>query len=147
MTVVIQNAVPSDAGPLAAILSDWIDATGWLPRLHTRDEDRGFVAGLIAAHEVLVARESGRAVGFLVRDGDAIPALYLAECARGRGIGARLLTAAKAGQDRLTLWTFVANEGAQRFYRREGFVEAERTDGAGNEAGLPDVRLEWTRGA
>ena len=27
------------------------------------------------------------------------------------------------------LWTFVANEGARRFYAREGFVEAGGTDG------------------
>jgi len=32
---------------------------------------------------------------------------------------------------------------ARRFYGREGFVEVEHTDGAGNEEGEPDVRLEW----
>ena len=42
----------------------------------------------------------------------------------------------------LTLWAFVANEGALRFYAREGFVEVARTDGD-NEEGLPDVMLRW----
>jgi hypothetical protein len=40
------------------------------------------------------------------------------------------------------LWTFVANAGARRFYAREGFVEARRTEGE-NEEGLPDVLLTW----
>ena len=44
----------------------------------------------------------------------------------------------------LTLWTFQANDGARRFYAREGFREVEFTDGAGNAEKLPDVRLEWT---
>ena len=31
------------------------------------------------------------------------------------------------------------NTGARRFYERHGFVEAGRTDGRGNEEGVPDV--------
>jgi ribosomal protein S18 acetylase RimI-like enzyme len=41
------------------------------------------------------------------------------------------------------LSTFQANARALAFYRREGFHEAERTDGSGTEEGLPDVRLIW----
>jgi ribosomal protein S18 acetylase RimI-like enzyme len=44
----------------------------------------------------------------------------------------------------LQLWTFQANEPAQRFYERHGFVDAERTDGAGNEERAPDIRYQWT---
>ena len=46
----------------------------------------------------------------------------------GQGLGKALLDRAKAGRDRLQLWTFVANDGARRFYRREGFRELGRTD-------------------
>ena len=35
------------------------------------------------------------------------------------------------------------NEPARRFYRRHGFVEVGRTDGARNEEREPDVRLAW----
>ena len=53
------------------------------------------------------------------------------------------MAAAKARRpEGLTLWTFVANEGARRFYAREGFVEVGRTEGE-NEEGLPDVLLAW----
>ena len=54
-----------------------------------------------------------------------------------------LLNNAKTECDRLELWTFQANIGAQRFYMRHGFTEAERTNGAGNEEGLPDIRYVW----
>jgi GNAT superfamily N-acetyltransferase len=69
--------------------------------------------------------------------------LYLAPEARGRGVGRALVAAAKARRpEGLTLWTFVANEGARRFYAREGFVEVGRTEGE-NEEGLADVLLAW----
>jgi putative acetyltransferase len=60
---------------------------------------------------------------------------------RGRGEGsARRLDHAKVGRDRLSLWTFQANERA----RREGFAEVRMTEGD-NKEGLPDVLLEWVR--
>lgn len=46
-------------------------------------------------------------------------------------------------QQGLRLWTFVSNQGAQRFYQRHGFQEAERTDGARNEEGAPDIQYQW----
>jgi hypothetical protein len=36
----------------------------------------------------------------------------------------------------------VANEGARRFYARQGFVEIGRSEGE-NEEGLPDVLFRW----
>jgi ribosomal protein S18 acetylase RimI-like enzyme len=38
----------------------------------------------------------------------------------------------------------VTNTGAQRFYRRHGFVMAETTDGSGNEEHAPAIRFVWT---
>lgn len=90
--------------------------------------------------------DAAAALGFNVIDGAEVPALYPAAGARGRGIGARLLSAAKAGRQGLGLWAFRADAGARRFHVQEGIVGAAGTDGAGNEAGLPDVRLEWSRG-
>lgn len=136
----IRQATAADAGWCARVLGDWVRETGWMPVLHSREEDLGFVAGLIARTEVLVAEG-----GFLAREGDEVLALYLAPDARGRGAGKALLDAAKEGRERLTLWAFQRNAGALRFYAREGFAEMERTDGARNEAGLPDMRMVWER--
>ena len=140
MRIVVESAGPEDVPAMASILSDWIDATPWMPRLHSLAEDRGFVAGLLASHEVLVARANG-VVGFLARQGGEIDALYVAGAARGRGVGSALLAAALAAEPDLSLWTFQANAGALRFYAARGFVESERTDGSGNAERLPDVRL------
>lgn len=139
----VRRAIPGDAPALGAILSDWIDETPWMPRLHRRDEDRGFVAGLIRAADVWT---NAQRTGFVARTDDEVTALYLAAPARGRGLGSVLLNTARAGRDALALWTFQANGAAIAFYLREGFTEADRTDGE-NDEGLPDVRLIWKRAA
>ncbi|MEL6292571.1 MAG: GNAT family N-acetyltransferase [Pseudomonadota bacterium] len=83
--------------------------------------------------------------GFLARDGEAIHALYIAPAAQGQGIGSALLQQAQAASPRLSLWTFQANTGAQRFYKRHGFDEVLRTSGTGNDEKLPDIRMFWQR--
>lgn len=146
MSVALAPARPGDAPALAAILGGWIAECDWMPKLHSAEEDVAFVSGIVERQRVLVARVDGKPAGFLSRDGGHVTCLYLAPAARGRGIGARLLAKAKAAEPLLSLWTFQANTRAIAFYRREGFTEAERTDGAGNDERLPDVRLVWQAG-
>lgn len=142
MSVEISEAIGRDAVPLARILGDWVRGAGWMPVLHNRGEDLDFLRRMIASHRVLVAR-APQPVGFIaVKQGD-IAAFQVAEGQRGQGIGKALLEAVKATEPRLALWTFQANPDAIRFYAREGFAEVERTDGAGNEELLPDVRMIW----
>ena len=135
------------AAACAAVLDEWIETTPWMPRLHTSASIRDHVSEVVfGMRRVWVAERAGAALGFLAMDiEDCVTALYVAAGERGRGAGRMLLDAAKgeAGAG-LDLWTFEANEGARRFYAREGFVECERTDGD-NEEGLPDLRLEWSR--
>ena len=69
----IRQATAVDASWCARLLGDWVRETGWMPVLHSREEDLGFVAGLIARTEVLVAEG-----GFLARERDEVLALYLA---------------------------------------------------------------------
>lgn len=135
----IRDAVVGDAEVLGAVLHDWLDEMPWMPRLHDLGETVDFVRGLIGSHRV---RMQAGGMGFLARRGTEVDAMYLAPGARGCGLGRALLDEAKA-EGRLELWTFQANLGAQRFYMREGFREVERTDGAGNDERLPDVRLVW----
>lgn len=139
--MILRPARQADSRALAAILGDWVRETGWMPLLHTREEDLAFVRGLTGRGLVTVADDDGPQ-GFLAREGEEVLALYLAPSARGRGLGRILLDRAKAESPRLGLWTFERNEGARRFYAREGFAEVNRTDGD-NEEGLPDVRLAW----
>lgn len=145
MTVTLRPASPTDAGTVGAILSEFIDTTDWMPRVHTRAEDVAHAAMLIDRGWVTVAERDG-VVGFIARDGNEIHALYLAGTARRQGIGAQLLGDAQARADRLALWTFAANGGAQRFYERAGFRAVDGTDGE-NDEGLPDIRYLWERPA
>jgi len=142
--MILSPAIPADAAPLAQILGDWVRGIGWIPVLHDRIADLGFVTRMITTHHILVARDPAP-VGFIaVKQGD-IAGFYIAVEHRSKGIGKALLDAAKANEPRLALWTFQANTRAIAFYIREGFVELERTDGSGNEENLPDVRMIWRR--
>jgi GNAT superfamily N-acetyltransferase len=120
--------------------------SGHSERVAVRPVREWFVRSLLPASDTRVAESAGgEVVGVLViRDG-WVHQLYVAEQWTGRGAGAALLEAAQAGYEQLSLWTFVSNPRAQRFYERHGFVEVERTDGAGNEEGQPDIRYVWRR--
>ncbi len=142
---ILDPARPTDSRDVGLILSGWVDEAAWMPRIHSREQDLGHGAFLVGKGWVTVARQCGRVVGFLAREGADIHALYLTRPARGQGIGTALLNRAKTETDTLSLWTFQANTGAQRFYLRHGFHEVERTDGHSNDEGLPDIRYEWSK--
>jgi ribosomal protein S18 acetylase RimI-like enzyme len=148
--VLIRKADHQDTKTCAAILQNWIDGTPWLPNLHTLEETEQFMAGaLFKDNTVLMAETGDEPCGYLAINAEGfVPSFTLAKEFRGRGIGSALLDAAKglhpAG---LSLWTFVANEGARRFYARHGFREVRRTDGSDNEERLPDILFEWGPGS
>ena len=139
----IRPARTTDAGRVGEILSGFIDDTPWMPRIHTRAEDLGFAGMLIDKGWVEVAETAAGVVGFIARQADEVHALYVAAPQQGQGVGSALLKAAFAQSDSLSLWTFQANHRAQAFYLNHGFVEVDRTDGAGNDEGLPDIRYTW----
>lgn len=112
---------------------------------HHESKVRGWVRDvLISGGNTWVAVQGSDVVGLLALAPGWVEQLYVHPRVQGRGIGAALLDVAKArNPDGLQVWTFQVNSGAQRFYLRHGFVEAERTDGAGNEEREPDARLVW----
>lgn len=142
--MILSPATAADAPAIANILTGWIAATPWMPRIHTRASEAGFARLLVDRGWTTVAKNENRVLGFLSRDASEIHALYLAPFARGKGVGTALLDHAKMARETLGLYTFQSNEGACRFYLREGFVEDFRTDGAGNDEHLPDIRYVWS---
>jgi GNAT superfamily N-acetyltransferase len=116
------------------------------PPLHDADETRNWVTHLVirTLECWLAERVSGTLVGLLVLDADWIDQLYVDPALTRNGIGAELIAVAKRERpDGLRLWTFVSNEGAQRFYLRHEFQEVERTDGTRNEERAPDIQYAW----
>lgn len=145
MSARLRVARPADAAACAVILAAWIDETPWMPRLHTREEDISFMLTKIRNHRVTVA-EAAAIQGFLTLEKDYVSALYVSPDARRNGIGKHLLDDAKSRSERLSLWTFQANMPARRFYLREGFDEARKTEDD-NEEKMPDVEYVWSAGA
>ena len=144
----IRRASAQDASAVAEVfIASRRAAATYLPNtVHSEDEDRRFVRDiLIASMETWVATDiDGRVTALLALRPGWIDQLYVHPEFANHGIGSMLVDHAKDRQRHgLQLWTFASNLGAQRFYERHGFVEAERTDGADNEERAPDIRYVW----
>lgn len=146
MSVTLRPGRSTDAGKIGAILQEFALGTHWMPVLHNAAEAVAFCGHMLEQGWVRVAEQEARVLGFLALRDHEVLALYLRPEAQGRGIGKLLLDQAKAQRAELRLWTFAANTGAQRFYLREGFVEAGRGDGTNNDEGLPDIAYVWRKG-
>ena len=116
------------------------------PLVHTDEDVRGWIAKFVIPKlEVWLAESAdGEIVGMLVLEAEWIDQLYVDPGFAGIGIGTQLLDFAKRARPQgLRLWTFVSNDGAQRFYQRNGFKEVERTDGSRNEERAPDIQYKF----
>ncbi|WP_370350254.1 N-acetyltransferase family protein [Catenulispora sp. EB89] len=146
--LVLRRATDSDAAGIADVwLRSFAAALPTVQRAHDDAAVREFFADVVVPrYETWVADNGGVVVGLLVLgEGQELEQLYLDPSWRGRGLGDRFVELAKQRRpDGLQLWTFQVNAPAHRFYRRHGFVEVERTDGAGNEEREPDVRFVWS---
>ena len=142
----IRRMAPEDADQVAAVFSASFETLlTFLPDLHTHEERRTFITEIVPRdHEIWVAEEDGRVVGFAAVRGDMLEHLYVQPEQHGRGIGTALLERTmELRPGGFTLWTFPANVRACRFYERHGLRAIEGGDGSGNEEGVPDVRYEW----
>ncbi len=143
----LKPAAPDDASEIADLyLASRADALPYLPRLHTDEEVRSWIAGTVMRRcRVWIVCRDGRVVGFLALDGDELDQLYLMPGHYRQGIGSRLVAMAKQeSPGRLRLFTFQRNARARAFYEAHGFRIVDLNDGSRNEECEPDVRYEWT---
>lgn len=117
---------------------------------YTAAEHMGYIAGLAVGCTITVAERSGQQVGFLSlarkpdEDMGLINHLFVHPDHQGQGMGAKLLDHAPGRFPApLHLWCFEANSHARALYESRGFIAIEHTDGAGNEANLPDIHYMW----
>ena len=141
----LRRARPEDAEAVADVFVPALGGLTFLPRLHTEDQTRAWIAEtMLPSHEVWVAELEGEVVGFAALADDLLGHIYVHPSAQGRGIGSVLLQKAKDCRPRgFDLWVFQQNEGARRFYERHGLECVELTDGSGNEERTPDARYGW----
>jgi GNAT superfamily N-acetyltransferase len=148
MAITLRRAGGSDARAAADL---WLRArkaaVGTIPPPVHDDEDvrAWFASHVVRDTELWLAEDAeSNVAGILVLDGQWLDQLYVEPTITGRGVGSRLVELAKRERpDRLRLWTFASNAGAQRFYERHGFVAIRRTDGRDNEEGAPDILYVW----
>ena len=145
----LRRATIADAQAIAAVFSPSFRLLGFLPPLHTVEQDRWFIENVILRDcEVTVADDERCIVAFLARQGEEVGLLYAHPDRLGSGAGTQLIEAAKASSiAALELWCFQANTRARRFYEKHGFRAVRFTDGAHNEEKTPDVRYRWEQPA
>ena len=139
----IRLVTPNDAREIAEFVVDIRQET--VPMIHDAGGVEWFIRNrLIPRGSSFVYLENDEIVAWLdVYDG-WLDQLYCKRGHTGRSIGKELVDFAKSkAPEGLQLWTFQVNQGARRFYNREGFEEVELTDGANCEEKQPDVRLIW----
>src|SRR6266545_6591150 len=86
----IRRAEAADVDAIAALFRRSFGTLTFLPKLHTAEEDRAHLAGVVAKQEVWVAEEGGRVAGFIALDGDLGTYFYVDPDAHRQGIGSRL---------------------------------------------------------
>jgi len=147
---IIRRAIAADSAAIADLwLRSWAVALPTVTRAHDDDDVRAYTRDVLVPNHatwvmVLQPHRPEAVVGFMVLGDGWIEQLYLEPDYFGRRLGGDFVELAKEQcPGGLQLWTFAVNAPARRFYARQGFVEVEETDGAGNEEREPDVRLVW----
>jgi len=151
MEPLIRNAAPADAVPITAIYNDAIartDASLWFdPR--PESEAAAKIAAATALHPFLVAEAAGEVLGgawagpWNDRDGYRTTVeftVYLAEAARGRGLGKRLYAelirrcTAAGARDAIGGLT-IPNDASVRLHESMGFTKVAHFPGIAEKFG------------
>jgi GNAT superfamily N-acetyltransferase len=143
----LRRADQADAEFIAAIFtSSRRAAMPYLPVLYTDAEVLEWIKDVVLrwSSATLAVSSDSEAGGFASIRNGFLEHLYVAPQLQGRGLGARLLAAAKdESPGGLRLHVFQRNLSARQFYERRGFKLVELRDGSSNEEGEPDAAYEW----
>ena len=138
----IRDATRDDLPALGEIVLAWEQRTGWMHSSYSAAEITGFLSDAFADRTILVAGTPAQAYLAFDPERQRIGGLY--SSISGKGIGKALIDKIKQGRDYLWLNTHEPNLAAQKFYKREGFVEISN-EGAEPSNIVPEIRMEWRR--
>lgn len=136
----IRSATRADLPGLAGIVLEWERRTAWMHSAYTAQEIAGFLSD--AFNDRLILISGYPAIAYLAFNPkrQRIGGLY--SNVRGKGVGKALIDAIKEGRTYLWLNTHKPNLAAQKFYKREGFVEVPN-EGVEPSNIVPELRMEW----
>ncbi|MEX0306839.1 MAG: GNAT family N-acetyltransferase [Ruegeria sp.] len=136
----IRKATLDDVAACARVVWTWLDETEWMPEDLPQQQLEDLIREAFPKRDIWVSGDPVDCYMSVDPVEKKIGALY---CLRtGEGMGKTFLDKAKEGRDYLWLTTHVPNTGAQRFYRREGFV-ATGTEPPVPPDTVPVIRMEW----
>ena len=144
MTTLIRKAGVADAKEISDVFLASRATMRYLPDLHTDDETRAFIRSVVEKCETFAAERDGRIVGFAALRDDWLDHIYVHPTRFNTHTGTKLFAEVKAARpDGFQFWVFQQNNGARRFYERNGCALARLTDGLANEEKLPDALYVW----
>jgi GNAT superfamily N-acetyltransferase len=144
MTTLVRRAVPADSAEIAEVFLASRATMTYLPRIHSDEETRTFIADVVYRLETFVAVRERRIVGFAALRNAWLDHLYVHPSRFSTSTGTKLLQEAKFQRpEGLQFWVFQQNAGARRFYERHGCALVRLTDGSRNEEQVPDALYVW----
>src|SRR5215472_10089234 len=144
MTTIIRRATLTDSAEVGEVFLASRATMTYLPRVHTDDDTRSFIAHVVRDLETFVAERENRIVGFLAFRDRWLDHLYVHPSRFNTQTGTKLFAEARFQRpEGFQFWVFQQNAGARRFYERHGCALARLTDGSANEERLPDALYVW----
>ena len=140
----VRRGTPDDAPRALEIWRDAVDAThGFLTPEHRAEIDVLVVGWLPTVDLWLVDDAAGRAVGFLVMDGNLIDALFVDPAVHGQGFGTALLNHALSLAPDAVVDASEQASNAFAFYRARGFVPTGRSETDPQGRPYPLIHLKF----
>ena len=144
--VELRPAIREDLEGIEEVYAAATGGPGQPRESRTPEQVRGWLATLLddPARELWVALRGDQPLGFAMVEGEWLNLLFVHPDLPAHGVGATLLDLVKGLRPGgFGLRVHQDNERAQRFYRRHGLVELERTDGSSYHDAEPDLQMAW----
>lgn len=143
----IRRGGPADVARAFAIWSAAVDATHGFLTPEDRVEIDAMVRAWLPSVDLWMADDpAGRAVGFLVMDGEMIDALFVDPSMHGQGVGTALLHFALELSPNATVDASEQATNALPFYEARGFVRIGRSETDPQGRPYPLIHLRYGGG-
>lgn len=140
----VRRGTRADPPRALQIWRDAVDATHGFLTPEDPAEIDAMVVALVAEWELwLVDDPQGRAMGFLVMDGEEIDALFVDPAVHGQGYGSALIAHALTLSPHATVEASEQAANALPFYEARGFVRTGRSETDPMGRPYPLIRLRY----